>query len=217
VLLTGCTVNYNLYVEKNSITESIDAYLPATDENLEYANYLKKNRQSAYFEMNNNKTYYYDTTQEEEDGRLKLHYEYQYLDPVKLQNSNAISRCYYNKSAVQVGDFLTFSTSDSVTCMYKDGEKEVDQININITTDLEVVEHNADHKNGNTYTWNVTEENYQKKPIYIKINTNMEKQQSAMSKKEREQLLLLLGVVAGVISIVFLRMYMINHRNNRFK
>jgi len=216
-LLTGCSVNYNLYIEKDSITESIDAYLPDTKENRDYVNILKKNRQSAYFEMNNNRTYYYKMEYENVDNMLKLNYEYQYLNSVKLQNSNALSRCYYNNSVVTAGDFLTLSTSDQVTCIYKDGEKQVDKINVNIITDLKVEEHNADHKSGNRYTWNITDKNYQKKPIYIKINTNTKKQDAEMTKKEREQLLILVGILIAVVSIVICRLYIINRRNNHFK
>lgn len=217
LFLTGCSVDYNLYVDENSITESIDAYLPDDAENREYVDFLKKTKQSAYFEMNNNMTYYYRVNHENMDDKIKLNFEYQYRDPVKLQNSNAINRCYYNKSVVKAGDFLTLSTSDVVTCIYKDGEKQVDQINVNIITDLKVEEHNADSKSGNRYTWKITDQNYQHKPIYIKININTEKQKASLNKKEKEQFLLLLAIVVVITSVVVIRILMISKRNNRFK
>ncbi len=215
IFLTGCSVNYNLYVKEDSITESIDVYLKDDEENKTYFNTLKKIEQPAYFEMNNNTTYYYKMTEEED--KLKMNYKYKYQDPKKLQNSNAISRCYYNKSVVEAGDYITLSTSDQVTCIYKDGEKQVDQINISIITDLKVEEHNADSKKGNKYIWTITDKNYNHKPIYIKINKNLEEQRKIKAQEERTQYFIILGVVFALFSIAMIKIYRKAKRNNKFK
>lgn len=217
VLLTGCTtIDYRLYISEKTITESIDVTFQNTEDNRETIKYLKEDEQASYLEMNTNTTYYYKITDISSDEQLKLNYYFQYQDPVKLQNSNAVNMCYYNKSVVNNDGYLTISTSDQVTCMYKDTDKQFERLNIDIITDLEVVEHNADLKKGNHYIWQVTDQNYKKKPIYIQINTN-KKQSTSLSAEERQGLFLLLGIVFGIIVIILIRVYSTYRRNNRFR
>ena len=59
--------------------------------------------------------------------------------------------------------------------MYTDDVKQFDSLTINIKTDLEVVENNADKVDGNTYTWVINENNYQNHPIQMRIKKGTDK------------------------------------------
>ncbi len=216
-LLTGCTLEYNLTIKKDSVTESIDVIYENTDENKGIVENLKGIRQSAFFNMNTGVTHYYDITEDSNEEQLKLNYNYTYVDPVQLQNSNAIGQCYYNKSVVKTEETLSITTSDEVTCLYKDGEKEADSIVIHITTDLEVLEENADYHQGHTYTWEVNEENYKHRPIKMVFNLKEKKANQQMTKKQMKDTLIGLGIVGGIVLVVAIFLYRKHQKNNKFK
>ena len=56
----------------------------------------------------------------------------------------------------------------TIEALYREGSKPEDII-VNVRTNLTVLESNADKVNGNVYTWNINDQNYTNKPIYIKI------------------------------------------------
>lgn len=166
--LTGCDVTYNLTITDDYMLESVSFWYDNTKENEEILNqYLKTNHQ-AYFDMDTSTTRYYDKKKITDDGKIGMNLEYQY-DENNLEKSSLIDKCYYKKTVINTDEQIVISTDDVVSCMYTDDVKQFDSLTINIKTDLEVTENNADKVDGNTYTWVINEENYQKHPIQMRI------------------------------------------------
>ena len=50
--------------------------------------------------------------------------------------------------------------------------EDLDNLTINIKSDLLIKKHNADKVKGNTYSWNITKDNYENKSILLEIKTS---------------------------------------------
>lgn len=205
-ILTGCEVTYNLTVKKDLMIESADFIYEKNDTNEAIVDDYIKNNTMAYYDMDSRRTFYYESQKilNEKNVGLRLNYEY---NSDKLQNSSLLDRCYYKKSIVKTNDYILISTDGKATCFYTDDNKNIDKLTINIKTDLEVVENNADKVSNNTYTWYIDEDNYKNKPVNIKINLA----ESGINDTTKTILIIISVVLA--ISIIFV--LFIKHRNKK--
>ena len=145
----------------------------------------------------NNENEYYDFTKRETDDNIILNYSYQYTGN-DLYKSEAASSCYYKRIVNVTDKYITINTDKQVTCLYKDGDREIEDITVNIRTALTVLENNADKVNGNTYTWYINDKNYTNKPIYIKIEKERY-QESFTSQVISIIVILIIVVIIGIL------------------
>lgn len=172
--LTGCDVTYNLTITDDEMIESALFWYDDSNENKKIVDqYLKVNHQ-AYFDMDTSTTNNYNQKKITDDGKIGLNLEYKYNENY-LEKSSLIDKCYYKKSVINSDDEINIYTDKKVNCMYTDDVKQFDSLTINIKTDLEVVENNADKVDGNTYTWVINENNYQNHPIQMRIKKGTDK------------------------------------------
>lgn len=172
--LTGCDVTYNLTITDDYMTESVSFWYDDTKENENILNqYLDTNHQ-AYFDMDTSTAKYYNKKKITDDGKIGMNLEYEY-DENNLEKSSLIDKCYYKKNVIVTDEQIVINTDNVVSCMYTDDVKQFDSLTINIKTDLEVVENNADKVDGNTYTWVINENNYQNHPIQMRIKKGTDK------------------------------------------
>ena len=167
-LLSGCSAEYNLTITKDTMEEDINAIFDKATES-EYAANMEKIKRSAYYNFDTRENEYYTFNKDEDENNIILNYKYRYKDN-NLYKSEAFSRCYYKRIVNVTDRYITISTNNQVACLFKDGEREIDDITINIKTNLKVEENNADEVNENIYTWYINDQNYTDKPINIKIN-----------------------------------------------
>lgn len=202
---TGCSIEYNLTIDKEFAKEKIEATLENNDDNKKIVDIYTKNRITSYFDSDLNEFMYYDINKIDDKTDLKLQAEYRY--PLKkLQYSNAAEKCLYNRSVNIDNKYITINTSEGINCIYYDEVKQIDKLVINITSKYVVEKTNADEINGNIYTWNIDDKNYQDKSIYMKINytkkykTNLEKNALKIA------LGLLFFIIISIIIIILIKL-----------
>ena len=202
-LLTGCCdVNYNLSIDNKVMKEEIDISSTTTKETAKAFAKLYSVKQSAYYDMDSNNTLYYDKEQKIIDGSNHIIYTYEY-ENANLQKSKAINTCYNRAQIIKNDDYIIIKTNTNNACMYKDGEKKINNLTINIKTDLNVKENNADIKKGNTYIWKLDKNNYNKKYIYIKISRKTKTNYSFL----KSNLLLIILVIILIAFIIIKKRY----------
>lgn len=178
--LTGCDVTYNLTITEDNMTESVSFLNDDTEENQDILDQYLSTDYTAYYDMDSRETHKYEKSELNHDKKIGMNLAYTYNDD-NLQKSSLLSQCYYVKSITKTEDMIVITTDGYTRCMYRDGTKRFDKLTINITTELEVTENNADSVDGNTYTWVINEGNYQNHPITMKMNLPDENEQEGNS------------------------------------
>ena len=198
-LLSGCSAEYNLTINEDTMEEDINAIFDKARES-EYASNMEQIRRTAYYNFDTRENEYYTFNKDEDENNIILNYKYRYTDN-NLYKSEAFSRCYYKRIVNVTDDLITINTDKQVACLYKDGNREIDDITVNIRTDLTVLENNADKVNGKVYTWYINDQNYTNKPIYIKIEK--ERYQESFASQVISIIIIILIVAVIGIMIYF--------------
>lgn len=199
-LLSGCTVNYNIELDQDGMTEKSIFTLDGSKESEKRVNDLYKTPLVAYYDMDVNKSFYYKAEKSKKDNNNILTYTYRFKN-TQLRSSPLVEGCYYKRNVMIDDDYIVLQTDERVTCLFEDGYQLVDELKINIRTRLNVVEQNADYHDGNTYTWVINKNNYTNKPIYFKVEKMEEK--TGTSNFGIGEWLVVIGVVAGISFIVY--------------
>lgn len=168
IIFTGCEANYNLTIEDDRIIESSDFILEKSDENERQLNDFYKTKYLAHFDMDKLKDYDYKKKLIDDDKHIGMNLSYIYTG-TSYQNSSMLNRCFYKKSLIKTDDNIILYTEGGASCFYKDESKLLDSLNVNIKTDFDVLENNADTVKDNVYTWKFTEDNFSTKDVFIKI------------------------------------------------
>ena len=172
-LTSGCTVNYNLTIDKNNnLYEEILVQTEDSNESLEL-----------YSDPWPTKVYYSDLDSGESPEKLEgVDY---YKEEVTLNNGfyqkklfftpditrfndiNSIKSCYehFYFTEDKENNTITLSTSPEFLCM--SNYPSLKKVNIKLNVSNPVKAHNAKNINGNTYEWTITKENYKTSGIII--------------------------------------------------
>lgn len=194
--LTGCSFEYNIKIDTNTISEENIVYIPNTDKNnikLEVEKLVSK------YTGPTNSLGMYKQSVIEDNNNFGMSYKKNYDTLNDYNNSLSFSICYDNYKLIKEKDKIVISTSKRFNCFNK--YSELDDVTINIDSRLEVESSNADEVNGNIYTWNINKSNADNKPINIVLKPNTEQ------KEKQRQLSVVLLVIAAFILlgiIVFL-------------
>lgn len=209
-LLSGCSAEYNLTINNSTMEEDINAIFDKATES-ELASRMEKIRRSSFYNYDTRENEYYDFTKREDDSNIILNYNYQYTGN-NLYKSEAASSCYYKRIVNVTDKYITIDTDKQVTCLYKDGNREIDDITVNIRTDLTVLENNADEVNNGVYTWYINDKNYSNKPIYIKIEREVY-QEPFTSKVISIIFILVIVVIIGIL--IYFKALKKRRKNNK--
>lgn len=151
LLLTGCTVNYNLEVENNSLKEVISGTV--TKEEAE--NDVNSTAPSIVNELIYSEnvpiavgTNTYNRELNENGNNINYKFSYDY-DMSNFANSSLINTCFENREIVDLGDYYSIKLSGDFRCLY------ANNININVTSNLKVISNNAKKVKNNTYSWTI--------------------------------------------------------------
>ena len=169
-ILTGCDVTYTL-----DIDDDFNETIYVTSSNPQQLNNI-----SSY--KFNNPVYYDESNVSDEGAKLPnvKYYDYIYSNGItasyKFKNeykrSNAVHYCFPSLT-IDEDEYVKLRTTVDFKCFKL--EPELDKVTVNIITKNQVVSHNADKVDGNTYTW-VFEKNGSMKSIDIKYkNPNYKK------------------------------------------
>lgn len=203
LLLTGCTINYNLEIDSSSITETITGTVTKEEIELKdkstgvniYRNYLY-NDQKVFKDKDN----LYKRSITEEDDIVKYNYSYTYRNNYK--NSRIIDTCFDNSVVEETDEFYYISLTGNFNCLYSD------KVTINVTSDYAVLENNADKVNDNTYTWVINKED----DVDISITVSKELKYEQETKRKTISTFQIVGLV--VLIILSLITYILYKKKN---
>lgn len=170
LLFTGCTGNYNVTINDNlSVNEELN--LELENNNGEYEktlNIFKENNikeDNYHISINNSKVVikYNDKFNSIDDYILNSKVYHELIDEIK-----------YSKDGNNIDIYI-----DEILKLNDDGKNignvsDIDSLKINIKNPFKVITSNEDSLDGNTYTWNITNETVNKK-ILMQFETKQDK------------------------------------------
>ena len=233
-LCSGCSINYNIEITKDTVKETIkvtdtvmsnrskseilseyERWIPAYIDNditIEYDSSIK----SDIFE------YHEKTIKELDSG---YYYTYTYTYPIDKYNKASSTRQAYNKRKFFVdNDYITINTDkENLLCSYS----YFNEIKITISIDSEVykVNHtNADKVSGNNYIWELDRSNCDDSEIILTLdNINPIDNQNDDNKKDNEKnifsdyvMYIFFGSLALIIFLIYKWFNKLKEKNENF-
>ena len=166
LLLTGCTVNYNLEINDNNFKETITGSVLNkeldTNNSTSINNYsfLLSEEQPSFYKNEN--IFYNKTTNNTQEG---IDFDFNYtFNENNFNNSRIINECFDNHIYEYKDNKYYLVVSGKFNCNYSE------TTNINITTDYNVTSNNAQKIKNNTYTWTIDENNKDNIYFFITID-----------------------------------------------
>lgn len=166
LLLTGCTVNYNLDINDNNFKETLTGSVLNTELNnnnntdINMFSYLINGDQPAFYKNDN--IFFNKTTNNTTNG---IDFDYNYtFNEYNFNNSRIINECFDNHIYEYKDNTYYLVVSGKFNCNYSE------TTNINITTNYNVTSNNAQTIKNNTYTWTINENNKDNVYFYITID-----------------------------------------------
>lgn len=150
LLLSGCTVNYNLDINKDKIIENISGTVTNEEITPEVEGKSDVNPKYYYLYLDDsslitdsNEKYTKDITDTTDGKKFSFNYIYE----GNYDKSKVINTCFENHTINETDDYYYIKLSGKFACLYSD------KININVTSSYEVLDNNAQKVDGNKYTW----------------------------------------------------------------
>lgn len=173
--LSGCSVNYEINITKEYISENITLKAENEKDNQILSNYLEpipaflnSPVSSENYEKLPGIEYYDLTKSQDENGDYLLNLKYNF----KLKDykesyivNNSISNFYY----ILEDGTISISTSLFIKAFEYNNEISVLNLIINISDDYEIIDTNAQNRNGNSLTWHITYDDHKKSSINLKL------------------------------------------------
>lgn len=227
LFLCGCDATVNLHIGKNDINEEIT--VTAFPDNVHYTNkdmllhsfrdYIPAFGSVPFVDTEPdqavNGVAYYKKTVTEVGSGYNFNYKYTY-QLSNYRNATSVKEGFKSVSIdkLKEDNTIRFSTDNSGLIYFKN-YPSLNNVTINITTDYEVKENNADSVSGNVYTWKFNKDT--KKGIYLLLGEKQEEkptvvnQQNNTEKKDKEKNIVekhpVLFAVLGILAIFVLMLF----------
>ena len=174
-LITGCSVNYELNIDKQlNLSENI-VMNATTDRDvqkiLDFNQYIPVNIEfddPKIFKEKADGVQYYSINKKSDNSSLKFNYSYD----VDEFNFNIFAKSCYQYVTVMDQDNekeLLLSTSREFLCF--DKYDNLDDVTVTITSKYKLKETNADEVSRHTYRWFINKGNAKDKYLYLLLNT----------------------------------------------
>ena len=206
ILLTGCTAEYRIDFKNDTFTENVIIYSP---DNTSYNDILNEKYppvkaftygiENLEEPIKNEGVEYYNLSAK--NNNAYLDYEFNIDD---FKDSYMANICYDYFRVFQEENEIVISTDKKFKCFFPG--RNLDKVDIVITSNHDVLFNNADEVNEGKYIWHITEEN--KDDANIQISFSKEANRSAFDKAMSNYvvrilviggLLILLGITFGII------------------
>ena len=165
-LISGCDATYHIEIVDDRVIENSQYIFTATDST---RSPLSQADDYLYEYFENSDILYSRNYQNLSSGYgITSNNEYsleEYIDKSKVLRS-----CYVATNFNQTDEYITLKTTNQFQCF--DDFEGLDRVNLTIKTNHKIKEHNADEVNGFEYTWNITKENSENKPIILQMYTD---------------------------------------------
>lgn len=151
LLLTGCTVNYNLEINKDTLNETITGTVTKEESSQEsnatglstVYSIINEDQKPVY-----NKEELYQKELKESGNNINYTFKYNY-NIEDFVNSTIINTRFENKEIEEIDNYYSIRLSGNFYCLYSK------KINIAVTSNLKVASNNADKIKDNTYIWTI--------------------------------------------------------------
>lgn len=188
-LLTGCDVNYNLVISEKKFNETITII---EDDSTKWNSNIVEDIDETYKNkidwLENYPVYVFKKANVDPENEFNIIDGVKYYKKEKKITGNqyginlitngtikeindlrSLGYCYEFATVINNNDEYILSTSFKNNCF--DTYQLLEEININITTDMKVTSNNADSVSGNKYTWKITRANYNNKSISLAMQS----------------------------------------------
>lgn len=168
ILLTGCSATYDLYLDKNNITERTYIYdSTKTLEGLEYYDMDKGNEISIDLYANEVAAFENNFKYEKEEIKTNNgnNFGYRYNTSYKYNEFNKLSMvaACYDKIEIKNDGNISVKTSNEFKCF--DKYSLLEDVTIRIHYTGKVLNSNADKVENDIYIWKITKDNYKNSGI----------------------------------------------------
>ncbi len=211
ILCSGCTAEYTLSIHEDfSVTESFTAMEDADFYNAYKSSSVQKVI-GFILEPNldylNENGYQVDQVIHSEDAGVKVENTYKSIDEFK-EKSKIPNQIANDWSYVDNGDTITLTIKGALNQdeQDQDGRYVIDEAKIKIVVPFEVINHNADSNNDNTYTWDFDAKSGEKE---IMITFDKMKKVD----KEEEPPYIIFGIIGVIVLIIGIVIYSIIQGN----
>lgn len=205
LVLSGCTVNYNLEVNGNSLTEIINGTATkeeitigdnVTDVPLIYD--LINNPQTAIFN-DENELYIKNIN----NNGNELDYTFSYVYHNNFAKSKLINSCFQYREIYETNEVYHVKLYGEFYCLY------TDSINVKVISNNKVVNSNAKKVKGNVYSWVID------KPSNVNIQLDISKTESfAKTKKKSNAFRIVSFIILILLSTVVFFLYKNKNSDN---
>lgn len=192
IFLSGCTINYNLNIDKDNLIEDIsgtvtdDEIIPEvegkSDVNPKY--YYLYLDDSALISDNNEK--YIKNITDIENGK-KFNFNYTYKN--NYDKSKIINSCFEKHMVNETDTYYSIELKGEFYCLYSD------RIDVNVISNYVVLENNAKEVNGNKYSWVIDNSNN----VNISLTISKEVKYEEPSKTKFISTFQLIGLIIFVV------------------
>ncbi len=168
----ACDANYNLEINNETLSENISLTTDLTKQEeyqgrqlTSYFEQLNKEKHAKYYDDESLRpSQSYETNIETTENMRKFNINGDF-NLNNFYRSRAIKSCFNEFDIQKSENYILLRTNNR--CALFDNYSLLENLTINIKTDLEVIVSNADNVNGNIYTWNINRNNYKNKSVHI--------------------------------------------------
>jgi len=203
IFLTGCSVNYNLKFNKDTIEENITINVE-NDQEKQNTKYFENRDFYAIIDAKTESQY-----KKEKDKNSNYNFSYEYS--LKDFKNSRFTSCYDAYTLTDNDGIISLNTSKKFKCLTYD-YNNIDNLTINITTDYKVVETNADEVEGNTYKWNINKNNSENKPIKFSYNVNKKRRIILSEFLKENKLSIIIALIALSLFVLITISIYIKHK-----
>ena len=147
-LACGCSVQYDLTIDEQSAKESVTAFVPYTESTKQNIDIYATQKIPSI--ANGQSDTFYATTATLDDNNYVLNYTYNH-SLNSISNSYFIANCYRGTTVSQDENSIIIKGGNQMTCINGDDGLNSTEIAVNITTQLKVIENNADKINNSIF------------------------------------------------------------------
>lgn len=202
LLMTGCTINYNLEINEDSFKETItgnvlneEMQLEENQTDVNIFDYLINYEQSA---LNNIENSLYNKTINKNTNSIDYNYSFTYNEK-NINNSKVLNECFENFKFDNIDNKYYFIANGDFYCNY------AEEVKINIITDYKVIVNNANKIKGNIYTWTISRNDIEDLELYMTIDKNEQNKKLFIPWGPLKTIGLIILIILSGICIYFLK------------
>lgn len=207
LLLSGCSVNYDLEISENGFSENIsgeiskDEFDMPSQENADLLIYdLLYLDQSVII----NSDEIYNRTIEDSNNIVKFNYNYKFINNFK--DSQIINNCFEKHLIEETDNMYIIKLGGNFYCQY------ADQIHVKVTTDNYVIENNADKVEDDNYYWTLSEGSKNNNTITLVVSKDVKK--SNLNSEGNINYFQVIGITLFLILVLVIFVLYKKHKNS---